>query len=88
MLYPDSCVTGPERSVTQDAGAGETAAQQRAQQDWLGHLSTKNINHSKTSLSLLYNIHVTEQNICSTFVYFILNFLKTQGHLFIFWFIN
>ncbi len=80
MLYPDSCVTGPERSVTQDAGAGETAAQQRAQQDWPGHLSTKNINHSKTrsnvepSLSLLYNIHVTVQNICSTFVYFILKF--------------
>ncbi len=34
MLYPDSCVTGPERSVTQDAGAGETDVQQRAQQDW------------------------------------------------------
>lgn len=38
-------VTGPERSVTQDAGAGETTACQRAQQDWPGHLSAKNINH-------------------------------------------
>lgn len=38
-------VTGPERSVTQDAGAGETAAHQRAQQDWPGHLSTENIKH-------------------------------------------